>query len=66
MCTVHTCITVQNAGYSAWKLIETNVVLSNCTYFALASLGNGNALLYGEWDGNYLNDAYIFTITIIN
>ena len=57
-------VPVQNVGYWAWKLIEPDFAPSKRSLFAMASLGNGKALLYGGYVGdiysrNSLSDARI-------
>ena len=56
---------VQNSGYWDWKLIETEFSPSKRKRFAMASLGNGKALLYGglDDDGNSLSDAFIISVS---
>jgi serine/threonine protein kinase len=59
-------VPVQNAGYWAWTLVETDFAFSKRSRFAMASLGNGKALLYGgqDGDGNSLRDAFIVSVSI--
>ena len=55
---------VKDAGYWAWRLVETKSGPSARQYHAMASLGDGRVLMYGgRNDNKYFNDAWIFALS---